>query len=124
MKTTTTTPTASRRSHLPFVPSYIGAGLGFLAFLVVGAVPGTLYGGYVGLGMSAMLFGSAADPSWPARIITGGGMILGLLAALFLFLVAGAFLGTLLGLPFAKVLRRAAEREVQVQPADSSVEQH
>lgn len=124
MKTTTTTTTTPRRSHLPFVPSYIGTGLGFLAFLVLGAVPGTLYGGYVGLGMSAMLFGSAADPSWPARIITGGGMILGLLAALFLFLVAGAVMGTLLGLPFAKVLRRAAEREVQVQPADSSVEQH
>lgn len=124
MTTTTKTTTITTRSHLPFVPSYIGAGLGFLGFLVLGAVPGTLYGGYVGLGMSAMLFGSAADPSWPARIITGSGMILGLLAALFLFLIAGAVVGTLLGLPFAKVLRRAAEREVQVQSSDSSVQQH
>ncbi len=126
---TTATPTAAtaptaRRSHLPLIPSYIGAGLGFLAFLVLGAIPGTLYGGYIGLAMSSMLLGSAADPSWPARIITGGGMVLGLLAALFLFLVAGAVVGTLMGMPFAKVLRRAAEREVQPQAADASVQQH
>lgn len=118
----TTTMTTTRRSHLPFVPSYIGAGIGFLTFLVLGAVPGTLYGGYIGLGMSSLLFGTGSDPTWPARIITGGGMVLGLVAALFLFLVAGAFLGTLLGLPFAKLLRRAAEREVQGQTSDTSVQ--
>lgn len=103
----------TRRSHLPFVPSYIGAGLGFLGFLLLGAVPGTLYGGYMGLALSSVLFGSAAEPSLMARIVTGGGMVLGLLAALVMFLIAGAVLGTLLGLPFARSLRRAAEREGQ-----------
>ncbi len=38
-------------------------------------------------------------------------MVLGLGASLFFFLVAGAFLGTLAGLPFAGVLRRMAEAE-------------
>ncbi len=108
----------TRRSHLPFVPSYIGAGLGFVGFLLLGAVPGTLYGGYMGLALSSVLFGSAAEPGLMARIVTGGGMVMGLLAALVMFLLAGAVLGTLVGLPFARSLRRAAESESDAAPAD------
>jgi hypothetical protein len=112
----------TRHSHLPFVPSYIGAGLGFLGFLLLGAVPGTLYGGYMGLALSSVLFGSAAEPSLMARVITGGGMVMGLLAALVMFLIAGAVLGTLVGLPFARSLRRAAESEsASANPDDKDV---
>lgn len=112
----------TRRSHLPFVPSYIGAGLGFLGFLLLGAVPGTLYGGYMGLALSSVLLGSAGEPSLMARVITGGGMVMGLLAALVMFLIAGAVLGTLIGLPFARSLRRAAESEsTSANPDDKDV---
>lgn len=100
---------SASRNHIALIPTYIGAGLGAAAFALIGAVPGVLYGGYMGLAMSHAILGAAADPSIFARVITGGGMVLGVLAALFFFLVAGAFFGTVLGLPLAPLLRRAAQ---------------
>lgn len=103
----------SSRNHVVLLPTYVGAALAFLAYIAVGAVPGILYGGYMGLAMSGALFGQLAEPTVLVRVITGGGMILGLCASLFFFLVAGAFGGTLLGLPFAKVLRTMSESAAQ-----------
>lgn len=94
---------------LTLMPTWLGAGTGFVAYVFLGALPGLLYGGYAGLAMSGVLFGELLEPTFLARLVTGGGMVLGLLAALFFFLVAGAFLGTVLGLPFAGVLRRLSE---------------
>jgi hypothetical protein len=99
----------TRRNHIQLLPTYIGTAVSFLAYLLLGAVPGILYGGYMGLVMSNALFGSAVEPSILARIVTGGGMALGLFASLFFFLVIGAFLGTVVGLPFAPILRRIAD---------------
>lgn len=104
----------SKRNHLPLIPTYLGAATGFVAFLFAGAVPGVLYGGYMGLAMAWALLGHAHEPTIVMRMITGGGMVLGLLAALFFFLVAGAFLGTVVGLPFVPALKRAAQAEPQV----------
>jgi len=74
----------------------IGAAVGFLAFLVLGAVPGLLYGGYLGLMMGNVLVGGAGA-SLLARMTTGGGMLLGFFAVGSVFTVAGALLGTLFG---------------------------
>ena len=93
------------------LPTYVGAAESFLACIAIGAVPGTLFGGYMGLALPSTLFGTLAEPTVLARVITGSGMVLGLGASLFFFLVAGAFLGTLAGLPFAGALRRMAEAE-------------
>ena len=101
----------TQRNHIALLPTYIGTALSFLAYVAVGAVPGILYGGYMGLTMAGALFGNIAEPTFIARVITGGGMVLGLCASLFFFLVAGAFIGTLAGLPFAGVLRRMAEAQ-------------
>ncbi len=99
---------STSRNHIALLPTYIGAGLGMLAFLLVGAVPGVLYGGYMGLVMTEALFGHVDEVSMLARSVTGGGMILGLLSSMFLFLVSGAFAGTLVGLPFARLLHGAS----------------
>lgn len=99
---------STTRNHIALLPTYIGAGLGMLAFLLIGAVPGVLYGGYMGLVMTEALFGHVDEVSMLARAVTGGGMVLGVLSSLFLFLVAGAFGGTLVGLPFARLLRSAS----------------
>jgi hypothetical protein len=72
----------------------IGAGVGLLVFITVGAIPGLLYGGYTGLMMAGALFGVPVEPTILIRAITGGGMLLGLLASLSLFLVIGAVIGT------------------------------
>lgn len=83
----------------------LGATVGFLAFLGVGLVPGLLYGGYMGLIMAAVLFGAPVEPTMAARFMTGGGMVLGLVASLFLFLVAGAVFGTLVGFATRPIVR-------------------
>jgi hypothetical protein len=84
--------------------TYIGAGIGFAAFLVLGIVPGMLYGGYAGLAMAGNILGSPVEPTFLAKGITVGGIIFGTLASLFLFLVVGAFCGTIVGLVFRPVL--------------------
>ena len=96
----------SKRKHFLFLPTYIGAGLGFIAYVIAGAVPGLLYGGYMGLAMSGVLFGAPVEATMAAKAITFGGMLLGLAASFAFFLVFGALLGTGAGLPFARVLRR------------------
>lgn len=99
---------ASKRKHFMFLPTYIGAGIGFVAYLIVGAVPGLLYGGYMGLAMSGVLFGAPVESTLAAKAVTFGGMLLGLAASFFFFLVMGALFGTAVGLPFARSLRRLA----------------
>ena len=74
----------------------------------MGAVPGLLYGGYMGLAMAPILFGGPVQATILAKVVTFGGMFLGLTASLFFFLVMGAFLGTALGLPFAGALKKLA----------------
>lgn len=81
----------------------IGAAVAFLAFLVVGAIPGLLYGGYLGLMMGNALFGHTNEISLLARMMTGGGMLLGFFAVMSVFLVAGGVLGTLFGAGVEKV---------------------
>ncbi len=107
---------ASTRKHYLFLPTYIGAGLGFIAYLVIGAVPGLLYGGYMGLAMSGVLFGAPVESTLAAKAVTFGGMLLGLAASFCFFLVMGALGGTAVGLPFAGALRRLAG----VSPANTS----
>ena len=46
---TSTKKQANTRAALP---TWIGAGVGFIAFVLVGAIPGLLYGGYMGLIMA------------------------------------------------------------------------
>ena len=96
--------------------TYSGAGIGFLAYLVLGLIPGLLYGGYAGLFISGAMFGTPVEPTLLVKAITFGGIVLGGLASLFIFLVAGAFLGSVTALiarPFLWIRARhieAAER--------------
>lgn len=79
------------------ISTYTGAVVGFISFIVFGAVPGLLYGGYMGLIMSGVIQGTT-EPTWATRIITGGGMLLGVVASFSLFMVVGASLGLIFGL--------------------------
>ena len=83
--------------------SYLGAGLAFVAYLFAGLVPSLVYGGYMGLMLSGVLFGHDNTEHLASRLTVGGGMILGCVATLFLFLVLGAFVGNMVG----AALRRA-----------------
>lgn len=114
----------ANQNHIQLLPTYIGAGVSFIAYVLVGAVPGLLYGGYMGLMMSNALFGNAGTPTLIDRVVTGGGMALGLFATLFFFLVLGAFIGTVVGLPFAPILRRMAEARPETMLTTAQVKRH
>ena len=88
----------------------VGSALGFISFILVGAIPGILYGGYLGLMMTGALFGTPIEVTLVAQLITGGGMLLGVLASLFFFLVLGAISGTALALFLRPVLLIIATR--------------
>ena len=94
-------------------PTYGGAALGFVAYLILGVVPGLLYGGYMGLVMASVVLGAPVEPTLLAKVITGGGMLLGLVASLFFFLVVGALVGTVLGMPFIPLLKRVTRSSQQ-----------
>jgi|GEM_PF-5247917 hypothetical protein len=91
-----------RKEKVGRIATYSGAVVGFISFIIFGAVPGLLYGGYMGLIMSGIIQGTT-DPTWVTRIITGGGMLLGVVASFSLFMVVGASLGLIIALVGLKI---------------------
>ena len=92
----------------------IGAAIGFVAFVVVGAIPSLLYGAYMGLMVAGAILGPQTADSILWRVITGGGMLLGFGATMSLFLVVGAVVGTGIG-ALAKTIVPAAEGENELE---------
>lgn len=78
---------------------YTGAKIGsFIAavlFFLFGLTPSLLYGGYMGLIMAITLLGPITTTAGlGAQLIVAGGMCLGFVATLSLFLVLGALIGS------------------------------
>lgn len=96
------------RKHILLAPTWFGGFCGFIAFLIFGAVPGLVYGGYLGVSLASVVLGAPIVATTLAQGMTFGGMVAGLAASCFFFLVTGAFVGTSLALPFRGALRRAA----------------
>ncbi len=107
----------SASNHTPRNPeSAFGAGLAFVAFLLTGALPSVVYGGYMGMMLSNVLFGQDGASLFVARFMTGGGMILGVVATMSLYLVIGAVLGSAVGAAYRK-----ATTPVESQPEGEKV---
>ena len=92
--------------------AWTGAGLAFIAFVLTAALPALVYGGYMGLVMGGALFGRPIEPTWLLRVMTGGGMLLGFVATLSLFLVVGATVGTGVGAAVRKVTGAGAHPDL------------
>ncbi len=75
--------------------STIGALVGFLLFVVTGAIPSLVYGGYLAVLISAPLFGDTLTPNEASRYLILGGMGTGFIAVCVLYVVGGAFVGGL-----------------------------
>lgn len=75
----------------------VGAVAGTLAFLIAGVVPGLVYGGYLGVMLGASFSGGTLFPGWFASILILACMAIGLACTWFVFLVAGAVMGALVG---------------------------
>ncbi len=78
--------------------SFIGAGLGLASFLTFGLLPAMLYGGYAGLMLAGGILGTPVGPSILAHALIVFGMALGVAAVASLFAVAGAVVGSAVGL--------------------------
>lgn len=99
-------------SDIRLFPTYVGTFIGFVAFLFLGAIPGILYGGYMGMATASVLFGAPLTSSIFVKAVVFGGMFLGLVASFFFFLVMGSFIGTAVGFPFQPLLRKLVKRRL------------
>jgi len=97
-----------KRIKKEMLGTYIGAVIGLVAFFAIGLLPGMLYGGYAGLALGAVLFGVPVEPTITIKVLTFGGMALGIVAAFSLFVVLGSFFGAAAGSLVMSVARRAA----------------
>ena len=77
--------------------TYVGTGAGLIMFMLVGLFPGSLIGGAVGLWLSSLVTGSAADISIVPRVITSLSMVVGILGSAALFVVGSSVAGWAVG---------------------------
>ncbi len=101
METTThtaeTTARAVTSTKIMSTTTLAGTAVGFVSFLIVGLVPALYFGGFAGLILAGGLFGAPVPQTLLAQGLVIFGMVLGVLAVGAMFLVGGAFLGSMLG---------------------------
>jgi hypothetical protein len=88
--------TEGRRNTMK-VGTKIGAGLGVLAFLVFGIVPGFYFGSYGTLILLSHLAGGSVEPTTIVRMLTVVGIMLGIFCTGAVSIVLGSVFGTAMG---------------------------
>jgi len=86
-----------------------GTAVGFLSFLILGLVPALYFGGFAGMVMAGGIFGTPVPATLLAQGLVVFGMVLGVLAVGALFLVGGAFAGSMVGWLALAVTGRTGE---------------
>jgi hypothetical protein len=101
------------RKNTMKVGTKIGAGLGVLAFLVFGIVPGFYFGSYGTLILLSHLAGGSVEPTTIVRMLTVVGIMLGIFCVGAVSIVLGSVFGTAMGYVVDVVagLGRAKETE-------------
>ena len=85
------------RTNTMKVGTKIGAGIGVLAFLVFGIVPGFYFGSYGTLILLSHLAGEAVEPTTIVRMLTVVGIMLGIFCVGAVSIVLGSVFGTAMG---------------------------
>ena len=75
----------------------IGAGIGVVAFLVGGIVPGFYFGSYGTLILLSHLAGGPVEPTTIVRMLTVAGIMLGIFCVGAVSIVLGSVFGTAMG---------------------------
>jgi hypothetical protein len=88
--------TEGRRNTMK-VGTKIGAGLGVLAFLVFGIIPGFYFGSYGTLVLLSHLAGGPVEPTTIVRMLTVVGIMLGIFCVGAVSIVLGSVFGTAMG---------------------------
>jgi len=76
---------------------YVGSGAGLVFFALTGLLSGSFIGGVIGLKVAGGIFGTPVGAQLLPRLIVGASMVLGVMAAGFIFVGGGAILGWLAG---------------------------
>ena len=85
------------RTNTMKVGTKIGAGLGVLAVLVFGIVPGFYFGSYGTLVLLSHLAGGPVEPTTIVRMLTVIGIMLGIFCVGAVSIVLGSVFGTAMG---------------------------
>ena len=85
------------RTNTMKVGTKIGAGIGVLAFLVFGIVPGFYFGSYGTLVLLSHLAGGPVKPTTIVRMLTVIGIMLGIFCVGAVSIVLGSVFGTAMG---------------------------
>ncbi len=100
MDATTTTMTSAASipsTKIMSVTTLSGTAVGFVSFLLIGLVPALYFGGFAGLVLAGGIFGAPVPQTLLAQGLVAFGMVLGVMAVGAMFLVGGAFVGSMLG---------------------------
>lgn len=96
---------------------YVGTGAGIILFALVGLLPGSFIGGFLGLKIAEAIFGVAMAGTIVARMIVAVSMLAGVMVSAVAFIFGAGIMGWAAGYAF-ETLKRS--REIAT-PATQSV---
>lgn len=73
--------------------SFFGGMIGLVAFIIFGALPSIVYGGYAGVALATALFSPPLHEHLLAQGLIIFGMLVGTLATAGMFVIAGSVIG-------------------------------
>lgn len=85
------------RKNTMKVGTKIGAGIGIVAFLAFGIIPGFYFGSYGTLVLLSHLMGGPVEPTTIVRMLTVAGTVLGIFCTGAVSIVLGSVFGTAMG---------------------------
>ncbi len=88
---------------------YMGAGVGIIAFALVGLLPGSFIGGAIGLSIATHIFGGPLGAELLPRVIVGAAMLFGVVVAGLVFIVGASSIGWLIGYAIDSSLSRTTK---------------
>lgn len=77
--------------------AYIGAGCGVVLFAVFGLLPGSFFGGVMGLNIAGTLLGFPVASGVVSRLIVAASMVLGVMVSGIIFITASTTAAWLIG---------------------------
>jgi hypothetical protein len=76
---------------------YLGAGAGFILFVMYGILPGSFLGGMAGLGLAGTIFGSPVEPGITSRILVALSILAGVMVSGLIFVTVASTVGYMVG---------------------------
>jgi hypothetical protein len=77
--------------------AYMGAGCGVVLFAVFGLLPGSFFGGVMGLNIAGSLFGVPVESGILSRLIVAASMVVGVMVSGLMFITGSSLAGWLIG---------------------------